>query len=166
MKSRDIWTVKGIVFLSTKKSSIECRLHLVQNNRLVAGGIIIREGQNGTLEVFLISSSSTGNWVIPKGGWETDETAEEAALRESLEEGGVVGEIVKPLSVREVEGNSGSRHYHIFLMNVVEIRDEWAESALRKRKFAPLNEALTFVDKRYLPFLQEAHQIFSDTHSN
>ncbi|MCI12140.1 nudix hydrolase 4, partial [Trifolium medium] len=30
---------------------------------------------------------------FPKGGWETDETMEQAALRETIEEAGVVGNI-------------------------------------------------------------------------
>ena len=39
----------------------------------------------------LVSSHNTkGKWVLPKGGWEVDETAEEAATRETFEEAGVV----------------------------------------------------------------------------
>lgn len=38
----------------------------------------------------LISSHNTSDkWVLPKGGWEVDETEEEAAKRETFEEAGV-----------------------------------------------------------------------------
>ena len=39
----------------------------------------------------MVSSHHTkGKWVLPKGGWETDETALEAAKRETFEEAGVI----------------------------------------------------------------------------
>ena len=37
-------------------------------------------------KVCLISSSSGNHWIIPKGGWETNESAQEAAEREAVEE--------------------------------------------------------------------------------
>lgn len=40
--------------------------------------------------ILLISSHhSQEEWVLPKGGWENDETAEQAAKRETFEEAGV-----------------------------------------------------------------------------
>eukprot|EP01060_Flectonema_neradi_P022578 TRINITY_DN3081_c0_g1_i1.p1 TRINITY_DN3081_c0_g1~~TRINITY_DN3081_c0_g1_i1.p1 ORF type:complete len:159 (+),score=39.74 TRINITY_DN3081_c0_g1_i1:61-537(+) len=123
--------------------------------RLVAGGVLVRNGTNG-IEILAVTSSNRGTWVVPKGGWETDETAEEAALRESLEEGGVVGEIVSPLKSNSIEG---SKHiYNWFLMNVVEVRDVWAESDTRRRKFIPLDEALDIVDVRYRPLVKEVQE--------
>lgn len=42
------------------------------------------------LQVLLISSSKHPNeWILPKGGWESDETLIECALREADEEAGV-----------------------------------------------------------------------------
>lgn len=39
----------------------------------------------------MVSSHHTkGKWVLPKGGWESDETALEAAKRETFEEAGVM----------------------------------------------------------------------------
>ena len=55
--------------------------------RQVAGTIpITRDGR-----VVLISASRKKEWILPKGGWDTDETKEECAMRESYEEGGLVG---------------------------------------------------------------------------
>lgn len=40
--------------------------------------------------LLLITSSKNSNaWILPKGGWELDETAKECALREAEEEAGV-----------------------------------------------------------------------------
>ncbi|UCF19665.1 MAG: NUDIX domain-containing protein [Gemmatimonadota bacterium] len=55
---------------------------------LSAGGVIYRQGAAGP-EVLLIKDSY-GNWGFPKGHVETEETHEEAALRESREEAGLL----------------------------------------------------------------------------
>jgi 8-oxo-dGTP pyrophosphatase MutT (NUDIX family) len=60
-----------------------------------------------------------GTWVLPKGNVGEDETSEEAALREGLEETGVAGRMVRKLGdVRYVytqswEGGSGERVFKI-----------------------------------------------------
>ncbi|GAO47952.1 hypothetical protein SAICODRAFT_36957 [Saitoella complicata NRRL Y-17804] len=58
--------------------------------RLVAGVVATRPHPNPT-EVMLVTSASHPNrYVLPKGGWETDEaTPESAALREAWEESGI-----------------------------------------------------------------------------
>jgi hypothetical protein len=43
------------------------------------------QGADGARECLLISSKDPSLWIFPKGGWETDETLEEAACRETLE---------------------------------------------------------------------------------
>jgi hypothetical protein len=43
------------------------------------------QGADGGRECLLISSKDPSLWIFPKGGWETDETLEEAACRETLE---------------------------------------------------------------------------------
>ncbi|KAK8579554.1 hypothetical protein V6N13_142745 [Hibiscus sabdariffa] len=54
-------------------------------------------GSDGTisddLEVLVISSQKGPKMMFPKGGWEIDESIEEAALRESIEEAGVLGNV-------------------------------------------------------------------------
>ncbi|KAE8682006.1 Nudix hydrolase 4 [Hibiscus syriacus] len=45
------------------------------------------------LEVLVISSQKGPKMMFPKGGWEIDESIEEAALRESIEEAGVLGHV-------------------------------------------------------------------------
>lgn len=57
--------------------------------RLTCGCVPFYEGR-----VVLVSSQSSGRWILPKGGWETDENADEAAAREAFEEAGVLGHIV------------------------------------------------------------------------
>jgi len=65
--------------------------------RLVTGCVPILN--NG--KILFISASRKPEWILPKGGWEDDETMEESAIRETFEEAGVVG-ILGP-SLAEVE---------------------------------------------------------------
>ncbi|CAL2262460.1 unnamed protein product [Prunus armeniaca] len=45
------------------------------------------------LEVLVISSQKGQGMLFPKGGWEIDESIEDAAKRETLEEAGVIGHL-------------------------------------------------------------------------
>ena len=54
--------------------------------RLVAGVVPVTEDRK---QVLLIQSTRRKGWVLPKGGWETDEMVIEAAKREAWEEAGI-----------------------------------------------------------------------------
>lgn len=47
--------------------------------------------------ILFCSSSKKKEWILPKGGWETDEAAEESAVRETYEEAGVLGTLGEKL---------------------------------------------------------------------
>lgn len=67
-----------------------------------AGGVLIKKGgASPNTEVCLIQVPTRGgnpSWRLPKGWIEPEETAEEAAVRETREETGCNGEILSPLS--------------------------------------------------------------------
>lgn len=57
--------------------------------RQVAGTIpITRDGR-----IVLVSASRKSEWILPKGGWDTNETKKECAARETFEEGGLLGRL-------------------------------------------------------------------------
>ena len=58
-----------------------------QQIRLVTGCVPILKGG----KILLVSASRKAEWILPKGGWETDEAMEESAIREVFEEAGVLG---------------------------------------------------------------------------
>jgi len=58
--------------------------HLI---RLVAGTVPITNDGS----ILFVSAAKKREWILPKGGWELDETIEESALRETYEEAGVFG---------------------------------------------------------------------------
>jgi len=67
--------------------------------RLVTGTVpIMNDGR-----ILVCSSSRKQEWILPKGGWEADETMEESALRETFEEAGVLGTLGPRLGAVEYE---------------------------------------------------------------
>lgn len=67
--------------------------------RLVTGCVpILRSGK-----ILFVSASRKPAWILPKGGWEQDETMEESAVRECFEEAGCLGTLGPALSTVQHE---------------------------------------------------------------
>ncbi|OIT21933.1 PREDICTED: nudix hydrolase 18, mitochondrial-like [Nicotiana attenuata] len=105
----------------------------------------VQRTQIDDLEFLLISSQKSPRWMFPKGGWETDEALEDAALRETFEESGVIGEV----EVQEFLGtwsfkskSQGTFHEgHMFPLLVTDELDDWPEKTVRKRLWLKFSEA-------------------------
>jgi len=78
-----------------------------------AGGIVCRNIE-GRYEFLLVTSNSNRErWIIPAGHIENGETAEEAALREVVEEAGVCAKILLPLGNFRYSWYRNQQHIHI-----------------------------------------------------
>ncbi|KAK4788323.1 hypothetical protein SAY86_019642 [Trapa natans] len=119
---------------------------LVKDNEYHNIGSSIENG----VEVLMVSSPNRDDLVFPKGGWEDDETLEEAACREALEEAGVRG-LLKgtPLGVWEFRSKSrqdicslegGCRGY-MFSLEVTEELEDWPEQENRCRRWVNVKDA-------------------------
>lgn len=103
------------------------------------------------VEVALITSSRGDRWVIPKGNIERGERARESALREALEEAGLVGELVGPsLGSFRYEKRGRSRHVAVYLLRVTRELSRWSEDGERRRKWLRLDKALARLRSREL----------------
>ncbi|CAK9215985.1 unnamed protein product [Sphagnum troendelagicum] len=120
--------------------------------RLVAGCIPYRyrpAGDNKTVEVLMITSQRGEGLLFPKGGWETDETVEEAACREALEEAGVRGLLQGKLGSWDFKSKrqqgvfcpEGLCRAHMFALAVTEQLDNWPEQHARHRQWFAVTEA-------------------------
>ncbi|KAI3844236.1 hypothetical protein MKX03_032307 [Papaver bracteatum] len=125
--------------------------------RLVAGCIPFkyREDDSGDsnckkiVEVLMINSSSGPGLLFPKGGWENDETVEEAAAREALEEAGVRGVIMKNLGHYEFKTKTHQDEFSpeglckaaMFALLVKEQLNSWPEQSTRVRTWLTIPEA-------------------------
>ncbi|KAM7484700.1 hypothetical protein LguiA_000709 [Lonicera macranthoides] len=116
-----------------------------KGRRLVVGCIPYRyKNGNDELEVLVITSQKGQKMMFPKGGWELDESAEEAASRESLEEAGVLGNVQCELGKWSFKSKSCSGTYHegfMFPLLVTQQLDLWPEKNVRQRKWMSASEA-------------------------
>ncbi|KAF2172976.1 hypothetical protein M409DRAFT_62616 [Zasmidium cellare ATCC 36951] len=130
--------------------------------RLVAGVVPLNSDRS---QVLLIQSSGRKGWVLPKGGWETDEkTQAEAACREAWEEAGIECKVEKDLgTIDEKRSESQIRKYGIlaprasyrfYEVKVRVERDNWPEKHKRDRKWMTYRTAKDLLQDR--PELLEA----------
>lgn len=106
----------------------------------------VRKGEDGSLEVLLVTSRETGRWVIPKG-WPSKRLKDrDAAAREAREEAGVTGKInSKPIGAyryRKMEPE-GSRllDVTVYLLKVEREKKRWPEQKQRQRNWFKLEVA-------------------------
>ncbi|PRQ15865.1 putative hydrolase [Rosa chinensis] len=95
------------------------------------------------IEVLVISSQKGKGMLFPKGGWELDESIEEAAYRETLEEAGVTGHLEPKLGKWRYKSKSqGTFHEgYMFPLLVNKQFESWPEKTVRKREWMTLAEA-------------------------
>ena len=151
--------------------------------RLVAGCVCLN---NDHTKVLMINSSADRNkWIIPKGGVESDEVVTDAsgepdytktAIRETWEESGCIGDIVKKLGFVEdmrppkewnkdfrnevhtdnVVVNPPRSEFHIYEMHMITLKDDFPEAKKRNRKLATFEEAKQDLIRAKRPELLEA----------
>ncbi|KAI9270714.1 NUDIX hydrolase domain-like protein [Phascolomyces articulosus] len=91
---------------------------------------------------FLLVSSrkKPGAWVIPKGGWEQDETQEHAALRETWEEAGIKGNIIRQIGIFQERNKKGVKAHHwIYELEIREVVKKFPEKKKRERRWVSFN---------------------------
>ena len=84
------------------------------------------------------------SWIFPKGHIEKGETAEEAALRETREEAGIVGVVIGPAGVLEYGFLGAKARVEYFLVQFS--RDTGRPEDGRQRTWCDLDEALERID--------------------
>jgi 8-oxo-dGTP pyrophosphatase MutT (NUDIX family) len=104
--------------------------------------------QGPWLEFCLITTSQGLRWGFPKGIIEPGQTAEEAALQESLEEAGLHG-LIEGDVLGAYEYSKWGRILRVraFLMQVVQDDDHWLEAHFRRRAWCSFEEARSRLDR-------------------
>ncbi|OJK00787.1 hypothetical protein ASPACDRAFT_59619 [Aspergillus aculeatus ATCC 16872] len=130
-----------------------------KGERLVAG--VVPLSADKTL-VLMIQSAGRGGWVLPKGGWETDENSpQQAACREAWEEAGVIctvhkdlGQIPDMRSSSLLSSTAPKASYQFFEVTVDREEEQWPEMHKRKRQWVTYKQAADALASR--PELLEA----------
>lgn len=130
-----------------------------KGERLVAGVVPLSHDKT---RVLMIQSAGRGGWVLPKGGWETDEVlAQHAACREAWEEAGVICTVHKDLGLipdmrpsSHLTMTAPKASYQFFEVTVEREEDQWPEMHKRKRQWVTYAQAAAALASR--PELLEA----------
>ena len=110
-----------------------------------AGCVVFRN--DGDRVRFLVISSSTGeHWVLPKGHIDPGEAPEMTALRELAEETGVLGEIIRPLSIQSFEMNGREVVIQYFLVRMTGTQEAVENRELLWEELHNAREKLSFIE--------------------
>jgi 8-oxo-dGTP pyrophosphatase MutT (NUDIX family) len=110
-------------------------------------GVVPFYNQDGILNTIIITSTSNGCWVFPKGVIEKGMTASESALKEAYEEAGLKGTALgKAIGKYEYEKWSGICEVEMYIMEVEEILETWEDKDERKRLICTVTEALGLIE--------------------
>lgn len=129
-------------FKMVKEKPNSIRIYDKDGFRRRAACICVRS--DAEAEVLLVTSSRRPElWIVPGGGVEPEEEPSVTAVREVLEEAGVIGKLGRCLGVFE-----NSEHMHrteVFVMTVTKELEEWEDSRSigRKRQWFSIDEALS-----------------------
>ena len=119
-----------------------------RNRFKLAGAVPWRKTEDG-LEILLITTRDRPLddehpwWIVPQGGVEPGQTAQEAAIVETWEEGGVRGVASdEPIARYEYDIGAGRCKVDIFEIEVDVVEDDWPERHERRRVWLSPEAAL------------------------
>jgi len=116
------------------------------------GAVPLRTAADGSLEILLITTRTTGRWTIPKGWPIKGLKAHEAAAREALEEAGAVGTIDRTpvgryLYWKRMDGYFQLCEVEAYLLKVESQLDDWPERDQRRHEWFKLKDAADLVEE-------------------
>uniref|UniRef100_A0A0D9VKP4 Nudix hydrolase domain-containing protein n=1 Tax=Leersia perrieri TaxID=77586 RepID=A0A0D9VKP4_9ORYZ len=125
----------------------ELQRYTSTGGRIVVGCIpyrMRRDGDGSEMEVLVITSQKGHGMMFPKGGWEVDESMDEAARREALEEAGVVGDTEQSLGCWYYKSRRYDATYEGFMfpLRVTDELPQWPEMSSRNRTWATVQQVM------------------------
>ncbi len=123
---------------------------------LQVGALPYRRSEDGTIEVLLVTTRGTGQWMVPKGWPMAGKTHAEAAAQEAWEEAGVRGATAKRELGRfrhdktDIIAGSVPCIVAVFPLAVEEESASWPERRERTRTWFRLEDAVAKVQSRAL----------------
>ena len=112
-----------------------------------AGAIVWQRTSMG-IQVLLLERSSGKGWGIPKGGIESGESSQVAALREAWEEAGVEPKSpIRDLGEMRYVKRNRDQVVHLHAVEAQALLNEWPEASQRRRAWFALEDAILEVDR-------------------
>ena len=99
------------------------------------------------LQVLLVTSRTTGDWIPPKGHIEPFMSPQDSAAKEAWEEAGVFGDVLEATPFPwEYSKKSLRFRVDLYPMRVSEVHSIWPEHLTRKRKWMGIAKAIDKVN--------------------
>ena len=112
------------------------------------------------VEVALVTTLSGNRWVVPKGSLAEGERSRDAAIRETVEEAGLIGNLERRPLGRYHFTRAHERYLvEVYLMRVTMSLDSWMEAGLRRRRWMAIEKAAALVRTELQPFLHRVEPI-------
>jgi len=109
-------------------------------------GVIPWRIQDGTIEILMVTSRQTGEWIVPKGSVEDHLGPLESAIEEAWEEAGARGTIdPDPVGAYRYEKYGWTLEVTLYPLRVTSLEDEWLEDAEREREWVSHEAAIARV---------------------
>lgn len=110
---------------------------------------------NDNIEVLLIRTKKDKKWIFPKGIIETNLSSRDSAIKETLEEAGVIGELLeKKIGKYSYKKWGGKCIVNIYGMRVEKVLTVWEED-FRKRVWVNIENIEEYVTGKKLLSLVE-----------
>jgi len=144
---------------ATKKKAVR-KAKKGERIRQVAA-IPFRLGQDGDIEIMLVTSRTTKRFIVPKGWPMKGKSGRKAAMTEAQEEAGVLGKILKePAGTYSYWKRLANRFVHVdvivYLLEVTEELADWQEAKRRQRAWLAPADAASLIDEPDLSTLVSA----------
>ena len=108
------------------------------------------------LEIALVRTSSGKGWIVPKGSLDKGEGSSDAAVRETEEEAGLVGELTRqPIGQYRYSKQDDCFDVDVYVMRVTTVLDSWLEAAHRSRRWMAVEEAIERLHPELHGFVHE-----------
>jgi len=115
-----------------------------------AGAIAVRNEDHKVQVLVVRANQHPDHWIFPKGHIEPKESAEEAAVRELEEEGGVSGKVIGTVGVQEFDSRDNVVHVEYFLIKYERDVKRVEDREIKWCSYARALELLTYPDTKSL----------------
>nr|GMC81962.1 nudix hydrolase 16, mitochondrial-like [Ipomoea batatas] len=142
--------VEVLMINSTSGPGLLFPKYLLDLERDDFDGTLIDPIEDQKFDTQLLDTKFSNGIFFKRGGWENDETVEEAAMREAIEEAGVRGDLVhflgyylfKSKTLQDEFSPEGLCKASMFALLVKEELESWPEQSLRQRSWLTIPEAI------------------------
>jgi len=116
--------------------------------------------RNQRVEIALITTLSGKRWIVPKGSLDDGEESRDAAIRETEEEAGLIGNLGrKPLGRYRFKRSNQKYVVEVYLMRVTVVLDHWLEAGVRRRRWIAIDKAGGLVGTELQRFVHRVERL-------